>query len=64
MTHPEDPRDPRADDLDAELRFHEEQTLAELRRKGLTDVEARREVARRFGDRDGWRMRILQVGSL
>ncbi|MGE5835156.1 MAG: ADOP family duplicated permease [Acidobacteriota bacterium] len=63
MTRPEAPRDPRANDLDAELRFHEEETLAELRRKGLTDDDARREAARRFGDRDGWRLRILQTSN-
>lgn len=45
--------------LDDELRFHQQQTLAELRARGLTDEEAHREADRRFGDRHGWRERIL-----
>jgi predicted permease len=56
-------RSPEADSearrLDDELRFHHQQTLAELRARGLTDEEAQREADRRFGDRHAWRARIL-----
>jgi predicted permease len=47
--------------LDDELRFHQEQTLAELRAKGRSEDEAIREAARRFGDRHAWRQRILRI---
>jgi predicted permease len=57
---PDDPREEAAARaLDEELRFHHEQTLAELRAKGLSEDEARRAAARRFGDRHEWRRRIL-----
>jgi predicted permease len=56
----DDRRDEIARELDAELRFHFDQTVAELRRHGLDLDAARREARRRFGDQDDWRRRILR----
>ena len=39
-------------ELDAELRFHVEQQVAEQRRLGLSDAEARRRVQLQFGGLD------------
>ncbi|HET9370677.1 MAG TPA: ABC transporter permease [Vicinamibacterales bacterium] len=57
---PGDDRDDRARQIDAELRFHHAQTIAELRRQGLSAEEAEREAARRFGDRDRWQDRLVR----
>jgi hypothetical protein len=48
-------RAPVADDLDAELAFHFDMTVAELTAQGLDETEARAEAARRFGDASMWR---------
>jgi predicted permease len=56
-----DDRDDRAPELEAELQFHHDTTVAELRRQGLSAEEADREAARRFGDRATWQARILRT---
>jgi putative ABC transport system permease protein len=52
-----------ANDIDAELAFHFDQTVAELRAEGLDANAADREARRRFGDIDGVRRRLSSIGE-
>ncbi|MEW5916853.1 MAG: ADOP family duplicated permease [Gemmatimonadota bacterium] len=51
-------------EIDEELRFHFDATIAELRATGLTPDEARREAVRRFGDVSGVRRDLHAIDSL
>jgi putative ABC transport system permease protein len=55
-----DPRRVR-DDVDRELAFHFEMTTRDLMNRGLSEEEARRESARRFGDVDATRERLTAI---
>lgn len=48
-------------EIDDELAFHFEMTIADLQARGMSAEEARREAERRFGDRHEWRDRLRQV---
>jgi putative ABC transport system permease protein len=51
-------RDP-ARDVDEELSYHFERTLEELRGRGVSEAEARREMTRRFGDVSAYRQKLV-----
>jgi putative ABC transport system permease protein len=48
-------------DLDEELTFHFEQTVRDLRAKGLAQDEARREAHRRFGNEAAYRRALERI---
>lgn len=48
-------------DLDEELAFHAERTVEELVARGWEEDAARREAARRFGDREYWLRQIQRI---
>jgi predicted permease len=51
-------------DIDEELAFHFDATIAELRAQGLTPEDARREAVRRFGDVSGVRRDLRGIDSV
>lgn len=48
-------------DVDAELRFHFEERMADLMRLGRSEADARAEAEREFGDRDLYRARMREI---
>jgi predicted permease len=48
-------------DVDAELRFHFEERVADLVARGRTDAQAREEAEHEFGDRDLYRDRLRAI---
>src|SRR5438067_8678612 len=52
-----------ADDVDAELAFHFEMAVSELRARGLTPEQARAEARRRFGDVDTRRAELRTIDA-
>ncbi len=51
-------------EIDDEIAFHFEATIAELRARGLTSEEAQREAVRRFGDLPEVRRGLREIDSL
>ena len=48
-------------DVDAEIRFHFDERVADLMARGRTEAEARLEAEAEFGDRDLYRQRIREI---
>ncbi|HLL46988.1 MAG TPA: permease prefix domain 1-containing protein, partial [Longimicrobiaceae bacterium] len=53
--------DPAAD-VDDELEFHFDMRVDDLVRRGMPEAEARRQAGREFGDVDGVRRELEEIG--